>query len=167
MPEVASIPAVNSFKKTRLADIKKQDLYSDGFDVPNRYDRSKGYEATDLDNLDEVLEALDNADSNKEPAVLLSEKLYATNKIYQQLIDNFVDANLVRYVVVPKKTKTGKVLSSDAYRKMYDEMIDVVDGLSLEVKVPQILRALLIDGAVYFTSFYSKDNNAINLIILP
>jgi hypothetical protein len=41
-------PQVKDFKSTRLADLKGSGLYSDGFDIPNRRDREKGYEALSM-----------------------------------------------------------------------------------------------------------------------
>ena len=46
-------------------------------------------------------------------------------------------------------------------------MVEVADGLNLEVKMPQILTALYVDGCAYITSYYDKTANAICLIILP
>jgi hypothetical protein len=51
-------PQIKNFKATRLSDLKGSGLYSDGFDVPNRRDREKGYEASDYANFSEILEAL-------------------------------------------------------------------------------------------------------------
>lgn len=112
-------PQVKDFKSTRLADLKGSGLYSDGFDIPNRRDREKGYEATEYANFSEILSALADSDSNKETLVNTSEKLYATNRIYQSIINTYVNAFLWRYVVIPQKLKADKVLSGDQYRKMY------------------------------------------------
>ena len=80
-------PQIKNFKATRLSDLKGAGLYSDGFDVSNRRDSEKGYEASDYANFSEILEALSTADTNKDELVKESEKLYATNRIYQALIN--------------------------------------------------------------------------------
>lgn len=157
----------SNFKTNRLDSIRGSGLYSDGFDVSNRYDRNKTYEASSYSNFSELLEALSTADSNKDELVKVSEKLYATNRIYQSLIDTYVNAFLWRYVVVPQKLKVDKVLDKTAYHKMAAEMLELADGLSLEVKVPQILKEMYITGSSFFTSTYDTTKNAINLILLP
>ena len=50
---------------------------------------------------------------------------------------------------------------------MAAEMLELADGLSLEVKVPQILKEMYITGSSFFTSTYDTTKNAINLILLP
>jgi hypothetical protein len=158
----------SQFKITNRFDGSKSgELYSDSFDISNRYDREKGYESTDEASLDEVLETLSNADTNKEPAVLLSEKLFATNLIYQQYIENLANSFLWRYVVVPHPIKNGKKVTADKYSKIYFDMVNLVEGLNLEVKMPQILKNLLIDGAAYVTSYFDKETETLNLITLP
>lgn len=160
-------PQIKNFKTTRLSDLKGAGLYSDAFDVANRRDSERGYEASDYANFSEILEALSTADTNKEGLVKESEKLYATNRIYQSLINTYVNAFLWRYVVVPQKLKVDKQIPADQYHKMYCEMLELADGLNLEVKMPQILTALYVEGCAYVTSYYDKTANAICLIILP
>ncbi|NCU28467.1 MAG: hypothetical protein EOM85_02240 [Candidatus Moranbacteria bacterium] len=47
------------------------------------------------------------------------------------------------------------------------EMLDLADGLSLEVKMPKILSQLWIEGGVYFTSVFDENQKAVNIIVLP
>ena len=46
-------------------------------------------------------------------------------------------------------------------------MLDLVDGMSLEVKMPQLLTRLWLEGGIYITALFVKESSAVDLIILP
>ena len=50
---------------------------------------------------------------------------------------------------------------------MYNLMLEVADGLSIETKFPAMLSLLMISGAVYFTTFCDEESIAIDTMLLP
>lgn len=152
------------FKKTRTEDIK--DLYSDDYSLGNKIERSKDYASSLYETQAEVLEALENADKGNETVVKASKKLYAINPIYAKMVNYFSTLFLYRYVTTPQIIKDKK-LTGEKYKKMYREMLESVDALSLEVRAPKILAQLYTEGAVYFTTYAEEDSMTMNTIVLP
>ena len=78
-----------------------------------------------------------------------------------------------RYKVTPhkvytkSKTKAKKQIKEDDYRIIYNQMLEVVDGLSIETKFPNILAQLFIRGAVYITTYCDEDSVSIDTLLLP
>ena len=50
---------------------------------------------------------------------------------------------------------------------MYNLMLEVADGLSIETKFPAMLSLLYINGAVYFTTACDEESVTIDTILLP
>lgn len=157
-----------SFKQLRVDTIKKGELYSDNVSLLDSYNKSSNYGARDYIDAAAVRRELNiAASSNNEKAVAASKTLYAVNPVYSRLIKYFSTLFLWRYVVTPQKVD-GKVdLDEEKWHTMYMDMLDLVDGLSLEVKMPKLLTQLWIEGAVFFTSMFDEDAMAINIMVLP
>lgn len=104
--------------------------------------------------------------------VSLSNTLYSTNRIYQELIDYLVDMYYWRSIVVPRQIKRldgkqSKKTEKTDYMKIYHRMIEIVDGFNISSSFPRILLELFKDGRV---SLYAKGDNTsktISVIILP
>ena len=153
----------SDFKKNRIEEVK--DLYADQISLSNR-DRPKSYDSTLYESQSDVLAALENADTNIEPIIKASKKLYAINPIYTKMVNYFSTSFLYRYITTPQIIKDKK-LTGEKYKKMYREMLESVDALSLEVRLPKILAQLYIEGAVYFTTYSEEESMTMNTIILP
>ena len=102
----------------------------------------------------------------------LSNTLYATNRIYQELIDYLVGMYYWRSIVVPRQVKRldgkqNRKIEKEDYMKIYHRMIEVVDGFNISSTFPRILLELFKDGRV---SLYAKGDNTsktVSVIILP
>ena len=65
------------------------------------------------------------------------------------------------------KAKLKKKMKDDDFQLMYNLMLEVVDGLSIETKFPALLTLLFTTGSVYFTTYCDEENYAIDTILLP
>ena len=65
------------------------------------------------------------------------------------------------------KAKLKKKMKDDDFQLMYNLMLEVADGLSIETKFPSLLTLLFMTGSVYFTTYCDEENYAIDTILLP
>ena len=78
-----------------------------------------------------------------------------------------------RYKVIPhkvytkSKAKSKKQPKEDDFNVMYNLMLEVADGLSIETKFPAMLSLLYINGAVYFTTVCDEESITIDTMLLP
>lgn len=173
--------AVTDFNKkhvSRKEDLKN--LYGDETDTRRRYDRSgpaahlgKYNSAADVRNaLNKVANAgADN--SYKKTLAEVSEALYATNPIYKSIIDYMVNMFKWDYKVIPHKLYTNskaaarRHLKADDFMQIYNQQLEIVDGLALPIKGPNLLTTLFLKGAVYYTTLNDADSLTIDTLILP
>lgn len=98
----------------------------------------------------------------------ISETLYATNRIYANFLDYFRDMYYWRYVTVPRKVKGfDKKLNKKEYQEMYQKMLEIIDGLSIETTFPTILLNIFKNGQVYVYCHAQKTSRTITTILLP
>lgn len=102
----------------------------------------------------------------------ISNTLYATNRIYQELLDYLTDMFYWRTIVVPRQVKhldgTGaKKTEKTNYMKMYHKMIEVVDGFNISVNYPKILSELFRNGRVSLYATGDNSSKTLSVIILP
>ena len=136
---------ITKFKTSRAKTLET--LYSDDKSSQRRYDNRTRYKAGVHKTAAAVREALSRvADgTDREAVVEASSKLFVTNPIYASVINYLSDMYMWRYKVVPhkvytnSKAKAKKVLPVDNYRLMYNLMLEVVEGLSIETKFPTLL----------------------------
>ena len=109
-----------------------------------------------------------NPGSQSDSCERLSNTLYTTNRIYQNLLDYLSNMYYWRYVSTPRriKTKTGKLVESE-YRNVYNKMIEVIEGLNVEVSFPKLLLTIFKNGKVYLYTRVNKNSKTITTIILP
>ena len=136
---------VSSFKTYRVTDINKAVLYTDSLDVANRNERNKTYAAKTFQSHADVIAALNQADANNETILAASKKAYATNPLYAKIINYFSTMFMWRYSVVPQQLRADKKLGEKKWKNLYNKMLDLVDGMSLEVKMPQLLTRLWLE----------------------
>lgn len=161
----------NVFKITERTK-KLEQLYADETSRRRRQNLSgQGYAST-LTSAASVRTALENALTDNSTAVTISQQLYATNPIYASIINYMRDMYMWKYRVVPhhvwsRSTSAVKKIKANDYRELYELMLEVVDGLSLETKCPAVLQKLFVEGAVYYTTDSDDDTLTIDTILLP
>ena len=168
----------NSAIKTDVADFRVnriknlEDLYSDEVSTRRRYSQSIS-KTTGPKTAAEVREILDKAIQDRTQVVKLSKELYAKNPIYAAVINYLSNMFMWRYKVIPHKTfkkskaKLAQKLAEKDYMLMYNQMLEVVDGLSIETKFPELLTLLFTSGAVYFTTYCDEESITIDSLLLP
>lgn len=108
-----------------------------------------------------------NPQQNAQQAAFLSQSLYNTNLIYKTIIDYFCTMYYCRYVTVPRRIKDGKKPTKKEYQEIYQEMLELVDGINLEITVPTILLNIFRDGGAYLYARGDRSSKTISTIILP
>ena len=158
----------------RVNRIKKlQQLYSDEPSLKRRFDQTPSYKTGAYTTAKSVRQALETALTNRDSVVETSTKLYAVNPIYASVIDYISNMYMWRYKVIPhkvytkSKAKIKKQPKEDDFNVMYNLMLEVVDGLSIETKFPAMLSLLYINGAVYFTTICDEESLTIDTMLLP
>lgn len=161
---------IANFKNTRAKELEK--LYSDDLATRRRYDKGQKSYASTYTTASEVRTALQNALTDSDTVVEVSQQLYATNPIYAAIINYLRDMYAWKYRVVPhkiySKSKKGrKSLKANDYSQLYELMLEVVEGLTLETKCPAILQKLFVEGSVYYTTLSDEDSLTIDTLLLP
>lgn len=106
--------------------------------------------------------------TQNDKVISISETLYATNRIYANFLDYFRDMYYWRYVTVPRKVKGfDKKLTKEEYQEMYQKMLEIIDGLSIETTFPTILLNIFKNGQVYVYCHAQKNSKTITTILLP
>lgn len=159
----------------KVGKVTLSDIYSDDPSLKRRYDMSVSNQKGTYSTPVELREAISQAvtSGNTSTLVETSKHLYATNPIYAGIIDYLTNMFMWRYKVVPhrnyinSKTKIRKQAKEADFNLLYNLMLEVVDGLSLETKLPSLLRTLFIEGSVFFTTVSDEDSITIDTIVLP
>ena len=94
------------------------------------------------------------------------------HKAKKSYTTNFTNNNIEvgeNYIKLPKvgKVKAKKTLDADSFQIMYNQMVEVADGLGIEAKFPMLLNTLFIQGSVYFTTVSDDESLTIETITLP
>ena len=108
-----------------------------------------------------------NPGSNAKDAAELSATLYATNRIYQGLIDYLTNMYYWRTLVIPRLMKSGTKAGEEEYLKQYHKMLEVVDGFNVRVLYPSILNQVFIKGRVFMYAFADPKSKSVSMILLP
>ena len=163
--------SVTKFEKSRSEKLQK--LYSDDQSTKRRYSQSAGYKSGTYTTAAAVRQGINNAITSAEQVIEASRKLYVTNPIYMSVINYLADMYMWRYKITPHKVYTKskaqsrKQLKAEDYKVMYNLMLEVVEGLSIETKFPSLLTILFSEGAVYFTTVCDEDSLTIDTLLLP
>ena len=160
------------FKTSRVNKIKQ--MYADETARRRRYDDSvSGLDFGNISTAADVRETLQNSFEDRSQIVEISKKLYAVNPIYSHLIDYLANMFMWRYKIVPhkvyskSKTKARKKIDEEDFSIIYNLMLEVADGLSVETKFPAMLTLLLTNGGVYFTTVCDEESLTIDTLLLP
>ena len=168
---MATTDPKTQFRINRVKQLK--DLYSDDQSTKRRYDQTQGYSTQTYKNAKELRDAMWKNISQPASLVELSKKLYAVNPIYSSIINYMSDMFYWRYKITPhkvyskSKAKLRKQKKDDDFELMYNLMLEVVDGLSIETKFPALLTLNYLSGAVYWTTICDEESITIDTILLP
>lgn len=159
------------FRVNRIKQL--QTLYSDDVSLKRRYNQTPTYRSGTYADAKSVRTALEQALTNRDSVVETSKKLYATNPIYASVIDYISNMYMWRYKVTPhkvyskSKAKNKKQIKDDDFTLIYNLMLEVADGLSIETKFPAMLSLLYMNGAVYYTTICDEESITIDTMLLP
>lgn len=159
------------FRLDRVSKIKQ--MYADECSTQRWADRTTSYNSGDYTTAEAVRTALNDAIANRESIVEASKKLYAINPIYASVINYLSNMYMFRYKVVPHKSytkseaKLRKKQKDEDFQLIYNLMLEVVDGLSIETKFPALLTTLFTCGAVYLTTYCDKESLTVDSLMLP
>lgn len=155
-----------NFKKYK-GQIKK--LYSDERTILEAGGRTLSYASpSTLNTREKQLQIIEDSLRDVNRAVRMSETLEATNGTYGEIIRYYSTLPLYRYTVVPAQTrKLNENTVTDKYKKYYDSMLRIVDGISIEVNFPKILEIGLIEGTVYLYASKDQKSETIETFMLP
>lgn len=160
----------SQFQINRASKLKT--LYSDDQSTRRRHDQTTKYAVGDYQTAQKVREALVNGIGSVDTIVKTSKQLYAVNPVYAEVIDYLANMYLWRYKVTPhkvytkSKAKLKKKLKKDEYNLIYNLMLEVVDGLSIETVFPEILTRLFITGSVFFTTLSDENSLTVSTFVL-
>ena len=127
------------------------------YDNPSRVTSRDEMTKTFIENL---------ADPNK--AGKASETLVSINGIYAEIIQYYKNMPLYRYTVIPERVKKLRESGSEQkYAEVYETMLAVVDGISLEVILPKILQTGLIYGIIYMYIDKDQSSETVETLMLP
>ena len=161
----------SQFRIDRVNKIKE--MYADESSRKRRQDETPSYSTQNYTTAAAVRQALIDGINDKTAVVDASRRLYTTNPIYAAVINYLTDMFMFRYTVTPhkvytkSKAKAKKTLDADSFQIMYNQMIEVADGLGIEAKFPMLLNTLFIQGSVYFTTVSDDESLTIETITLP
>lgn len=168
----------SDIKNNSIFGLKRKPINStyNGIAESRRYiGRPSIYVRTDVRDLSSFLNSSDldpyfkNPGTKLKECTILSNTLYSTNRIYQQLIDYLVDMFYWRTVTTPRRIKkldSGNY-DKETYMKIYHRMIEIVDGFNIETNYPKILAELFKEGRVFLYAMGDSASKSVSTIILP
>ena len=171
MPEKDKKQNVANFRVNRTKEF--DNLYADESSRKNRQGETLVYSTVDVKNAAAVRKLLNDAITNKQTLVETSKQLYITNPIYASVINYLAEMFTWQYKVTPhrvytkSKAKARKQIADKDFQIVYSQMLELVDGLSIETKFTELLTRLFVTGSTYFTSYLDEDSMTINMLLLP
>lgn len=104
-----------------------------------------------------------------ERAADVSKSLHALDPNYAKIISYYADMYFVRYTIIPVAIDQLEAdgIATEEYQEKYTEMIQVVDGMNLEIVVPEILEDILLTGSAYIYADKLNSSKTISLLTLP
>lgn len=171
MPKEKSKDTNVNFKVNRAKGF--ENLYNDEVSRKNRQGETSVYSTVEIQNAAAVRKLLLDSITNKENLVETSKQLYITNPIYASVINYLAQMFTWQYKVTPhrvytkSKAKARKQVSDTDFQMIYSQMLELVDGLALETKFPELLIRLFTTGSTYFTTFLDEDSMTLSMLLLP
>lgn len=158
---------VVSFKRYKSALDR---LYSDDRSLLSAVGTRKAYyDPNRVKTREQLIQVMKDNLTDPNKAADVSETLVAINGMYAEIIRYLYTLPLYRYTVIPSQTKKARegTDSKEKYTEVYNRMISVVDGISIEVAFPKILQRGLIYGIIYLYAEKNQASETVETFVLP
>ncbi len=129
--------------------------------------RPTGYAAQRLADKQSVEADLRNSLDDPRRAYEISRRLMDVSSVYSDIIGYYSNLPIYRYTVIPNLLKEKGDLSPEKYSKVYQEMLSVVDGLSIEITFPKLLELGMIEGAIFIYATRNTSAKTVSTFVLP
>jgi len=116
---------------------------------------------SDLDTL------MANAYGSPERAAAVSRTMASFQPNYNRILSYFADMHYIRYTTFPVLLDVTKTVASKEYLELYNGMMGVVDGATLEVVIPDLLLDMFLNGSAYTYAVKNTSSQTIAFIALP
>lgn len=171
---MASKFPLDAAKRTNFS-LKRKSLassYTTINKLHNHFDKSRGsgggvVDITTYTNGSQLDSLFRNIGTQNDKCVDLSNALYYGNRIYATMIDFLSNMYYFRYVTVPRKVKNTKDASKEEYKKIYDNMLEYVDGINIETVFPELLGRLFRMGQIFVTVAGHSSSKSVQTMVLP
>ena len=177
--EVLATEEVADFSTKRVGRSSLKTIYQDEVAEANRRNAVKSYGNVKAKKLAEINKIFEKAlssgltSSQRQTLADASARLYMTNPIYADTVNYFATFFMYRYKVIPhrlyssSKVKLLEKPDEKTYNQIYREMLEVVDGISIETIFPDILINLWACGSAFITTVATKESMCLSTILLP
>lgn len=130
--------------------------------------RYRYYNVNRLDTREKQIKEVKDSLQDVTKARKMSETLLALNGSYAEILQYYSNMPLYRYTVIPIKTKNKDAeTTEEKYKESYDKMIKAVDGLSMEVVLPDLLELGMTYGSIYLYGSADKSAETVETLVLP
>jgi hypothetical protein len=161
-------------KEATEFNVKKiTQIYADDRKLQVKQDRGiskKGFASRTLWSLrdrDQIDKLIRDAYDEPWKAGEVSRSLEAVDSKYAKLISYFADMFHVRYTVIPTLLKRARALPEEQYLNKYADIMQVVEGMSLETTIPTLLKEIYLAGSVYVYTEKYNPAKTLSMILLP
>lgn len=114
--------------------------------------------------LERIIENVGGRNVKKSDYIELGNYAYATEPSFKNIIDYLANMFLWRYYYFPVRVRERA--DDGAYGEIYDLMTDIIDGLSLETTMPEIIAKLLTEGSVFLYAIKNTSSKTVSTIML-
>lgn len=115
----------------------------------------------------EAVAFIKSALTSSSNAALLSAELEATNSTYAKIIHYYSNMFLYRSVTSLVQADSSKTTSDIELKEAYDQALSIVEGLSIEVTYPDLIKEIILKGSVYFTVDKQTGAETLSTYLLP
>jgi hypothetical protein len=156
-------------KNFQQYDKKIQEVYKDEIGAGKRYEHFVPSSAslTRITTKADLKRLLSNSLERPWQAAEVSELLQSLDGTYLKIISYFSDMFHIRYTVTPVLLDKTDVITSQEYMDRYRGMMEVVDGLNLEILVPEMLEEVFLRGATYPYVEKASNSKTVMVTLLP
>ena len=180
--EIEEVINPTDFSQKRVSKVSLKNFYNGEGSQRNQLNSAPNYKSltNKIKKIEEITTILQKAvntginSNQKQVLVDTSTRMYMTNPIYADIINYLSKLFMFRYKVIPHKLYTSskaKVLDNTSnqkdYETIYHEMLEVVDGISIETIFPEILTNLYVAGMVCPSTVVDKKKMCLSTLLLP
>lgn len=149
---------------------KTQDVYG-GNQALNKITKhtSVSRRLLDISNKEALMDLIESSIDNPSQIAEVSNLLHSFDPNYSKIIEYYVNLFYIRYLVVPTAAKntTLEEIKDEDYKKSYEKMMEVIDGMFLETTVTDLLEELFKTGSVYMTTTKNNVSQTATILMLP